>query len=458
MLKVKLGVIFALLISINFTQAQDEQKKWAIGFGVNSVDFNKGGFNDFGDMLKDYMGTSDWNVVPTISTLSGSRYLNYGLSVKLSVSFNEIDKVVAGNIDGFSFFALDAAALYDLNHLFGQTGWWDPYVSFGFGSAWVDGYTGVTITPGYGFNTWFNDRLGLSVSSAYNSSAYTGGNFESANATSYFQHSLGLIYKFGDSKQDTDGDDVADEKDLCPDAAGTKENGGCPDTDGDLVLDKNDLCPNASGTKENGGCPDTDGDLVLDKVDLCPNSIGTAQNGGCPDADNDGVIDADDLCPKVAGPIENKGCIWPDTDGDSVADKDDKCPEIAGTIKKRGCPELTELQIKKLGEFSKKIGFNSGKATFKLGTTDKLDGLAKVMLEYPTTSFVINGYTDSVGSEIKNLEISKRRAKAVKDYLVSQGVEESRLKSDGFGIKNPIATNKTSKGRALNRRVEIIAQ
>lgn len=456
---IKLSIIFALMFAINIGNAQDEDNKWAIGFGINAVDINKGGFNDIGNMVKDYLGTSDWNVLPAVSTVSVSRYMNYGLSVKVAGSLNKIDKAPNGNVDGVSFFALDAAALYDLNHLFGQTGWWDPYVSLGFGGAWIDEDSGFTITPGWGFNSWFNDNIGIGFSSTYNSAGWTGGDFKAVDASSYFQHSLGLLIKFGGpSKMDSDGDGVADEKDACPDAAGTKENDGCPDTDGDGVLDKDDLCADAAGSKENGGCPDTDGDGVLDKDDLCPEAAGTVENNGCPDTDGDGVVDKDDECPEVAGPIENKGCVWPDTDGDGVPDKDDKCPEVAGTIEKEGCPELTQEQVKKLGEFSKKIGFNSGKATFKPGVGESLDKLAAKMKEYPTTDFEINGYTDSTGSKSKNLEISKKRAKAVKDRLIKGGVDPTRLKSEGFGIANPIATNKTAKGREANRRVEIIAQ
>jgi outer membrane protein OmpA-like peptidoglycan-associated protein len=451
MIKIKLSIICFLLFSLNLVQAQDQENKWALSFGVNAVDINNGGLNEIGAMVKDYLVPNDWNILPAISTVSVSRYMNYGLSVKVTGSLNKISKA-----DDQSFFALNAAAVYDLNSLFGETGWFDPYVQLGLGGTWIDDSSAFTVKPGLGFNTWFNDKIGLNFDSTYN---YGTSEFTPIAASAYFQHSVGLMIQFGGpSKKDVDGDGVADEKDLCPEAAGTKENGGCPDTDGDLVLDKDDACPNAAGTLANGGCPDADGDLVLDKDDNCPGVAGTAKNGGCPDTDGDLVLDKDDNCPNIAGPVENNGCVWPDTDGDGVADKDDQCPEVSGTVGKKGCPKLTEVQIKKLGDFSKKIEFNSGKATFKPGVADDLDGLAKVMSEYPTTNFVINGYTDSTGSEAKNLEISKKRAKAVKDHLVSQGVDVKRLKSQGFGIKNPVATNKTSKGRAKNRRVEIIAQ
>lgn len=187
---------FLMFAGVTSVQAQDEDNKWALSFGINAVDFNNGGFNDIGGMIKDYLGTSDWNVLPAISTVSVSRYMNYGLSVKVSGSLNKIDKVPSGNVDGLSFFALDAAAIYDLNSLFGQTGWWDPFVSFGVGGAWIDEDSGFTITPGWGFNSWFNENVGLSFSSTYNSAGWTTGDFDSVGASSYFQHSLGLIIKF----------------------------------------------------------------------------------------------------------------------------------------------------------------------------------------------------------------------------------------------------------------------
>lgn len=457
MKKIKLSIICALLFAFNLVQAQDEDNKWAIGFGINAVDINNGGFNDIGNLVKDYLGTSDWNAIPAISTISVSRYLNYGLSVKVMGSLNKIDTAQAlDDVDGLSFFGLNAAAVYDLNSLFGETSWFDPYVQLGLGNTWIGDSSAFTIKSGLGFNTWFNEKIGLKFDTSYNLGTPR---FASVSASNYFQHSLGLVIKFGGpSKSDVDGDGVADEMDLCPDAAGTKENGGCPDTDGDLVLDKDDKCPNAAGTLANGGCPDADGDSVLDKDDKCPNAAGTVANGGCPDTDGDSVLDKDDKCPNVAGPIENKGCVWPDTDGDGVADKDDKCIDKVGTIANNGCPELTEEAIKKLGDFAKTINFDSGKSTFKAGVAKQLDGVVSIMREFNGVAFHINGYTDSRGSESKNLAVSNLRAAAVKDYLISHGIDSSRLDSQGFGIADPIATNKTAKGRATNRRVELIAK
>lgn len=265
--------------------------------------------------------------------------------------------------------------------------------------------------------------------------------------------------------KDKDQDGVFDKFDACPDVAGPVENKGCPwpDTDGDSVLDKDDACINAKGPAENKGCPweDADKDGVLDKDDKCPKVAGPAENKGCPwaDADNDSVLDKDDKCPKVAGPVENKGCPWEDTDKDGVLDKDDKCPTVAGIAANAGCPEVKKVDaavLKQLNEFAKSIMFDSGKATIKSESFNTLEEIVKVMSEYTTTNFKLEGYTDNTGSAPKNLSLSKERAAAIKDYLISKGINTARLSSEGYGIAKPIADNKTAAGRALNRRVEII--
>jgi outer membrane protein OmpA-like peptidoglycan-associated protein len=78
------------------------------------------------------------------------------------------------------------------------------------------------------------------------------------------------------------------------------------------------------------------------------------------------------------------------------------------------------------------------------------------MSETTSLKVEIGGHTDSIGDPIKNIEISVKRAKTVKNYLVKLGIAPERLIIQGYGSRNPIADNKTEDGRALNRRVEII--
>ena len=76
----------------------------------------------------------------------------------------------------------------------------------------------------------------------------------------------------------------------------------------------------------------------------------------------------------------------------------------------------------------------------------------------PTLVVVVEGHTDSIGSDAYNMKLSQRRANTVRDYMVKKGISPSRIKTEAFGETKPIASNKTAEGRAQNRRVEIVAQ
>lgn len=447
MKRLKLAVIALFtLVTVSNVNAQDENNPWAVGFGLNVVDFYNG--NNFTDQVKDLLGNTDWNVLPSISRISAEKYLDKGFSLQLAGSLNKIETLNAKNDSDFLYWALDAVVKYDLNNLVGETAWFDPYVYLGGGYTSVDSKGEGMLNGGVGFNTWFNENLGLNFQTG------TKKGFAD-EVRSHYQTSLGLVIRFGG--KDTDGDGVYDKDDACPEVAGLKEFNGCPDADGDGIKDSDDACPNVAGLAAMNGCPDSDGDGVADKDDMCPNEKGTKANKGCPDSDGDGVINKNDKCPTVAGPMANGGCPWPDTDGDGVLDKDDKCVSEAGPASNNGCPKevISSEAESSLKEYAKAILFNLGKTSFKPGVTSKLDEMVKVMNDNPKATFVIEGHTDSSGSAPLNLKISEKRAIAVRDYLVKKGVDTTRLEAIGYGEGEPVATNKTRAGRAQNRRVVV---
>ena len=100
--------------------------------------------------------------------------------------------------------------------------------------------------------------------------------------------------------------------------------------------------------------------------------------------------------------------------------------------------------------------FATGKAELKSGAAANLDRLTAFMTEYPQRTAAIEGFTDSMGSDEYNQDLSERRADAVKGYLVRQGVETSRLSSTGRGENSPVADNESAAGRQQNRRVEVV--
>lgn len=100
------------------------------------------------------------------------------------------------------------------------------------------------------------------------------------------------------------------------------------------------------------------------------------------------------------------------------------------------------------------IRFNVNKSTLTQQARTNLDKLVPVFQEYADTNIDIFGYTDITGTPEYNLKLSAERAASVKNYLISKGLEASRMKTTGLGIADPIATNETEEGRSQNRRVE----
>ena len=100
------------------------------------------------------------------------------------------------------------------------------------------------------------------------------------------------------------------------------------------------------------------------------------------------------------------------------------------------------------------MNFESGSAALTPDSYRVLDEVIRSLMAYPEVRVEIQGYTDSVGKAGYNLELSQRRADAVKQYLVNAGIDPSRLVARGWGEENAIATNATPGGRAENRRIE----
>ncbi len=107
---------------------------------------------------------------------------------------------------------------------------------------------------------------------------------------------------------------------------------------------------------------------------------------------------------------------------------------------------------------SSDVLFDSGSSHLKPGAEDKLREVASVLGRYPRTRLEIVGHTDNRGSAASNDTLSQRRANAVRDELVRDGVDPQRIITRGLGATRPVATNDTPEGRSQNRRVEILSR
>ena len=190
-----------------------------------------------------------------------------------------------------------------------------------------------------------------------------------------------------------------------------------------------------------------------DYLDKCADTPPNVEvNGtGCPlDDDKDGVPNYLDKCPKTPLNVDvnESGCPL-DDDKDGVPNYLDKCPNTSQDVKvdSSGC----EIIVNYMFNFE----FNSYRIDRKY--YPEIEKLADLMKKDTTLKIEIQGYTDNIGEAKYNMELSNKRAEAVKKLLVNKfHIDANRIKSIGYGMSNPIADNSTPEGQAKNRRVVVL--
>ena len=465
-----------------FTQAQTEDKKWNIGLHGGATQYKGDLGNDFYKTDMAFYG---------FGGISISRYISSHFDLNLlftkgTVGFNRAN----GNFKT----DLSSAMLNFKFNIIGPRSVVRPYLLVGAGAMLFDknldiqkdkvDYAAPSFGAGVNFRLAPSLMLNLQETFIYSSGDNKDVVIGDENDF-YLLHMVGLTFNFGNKKDedkdgvadrydkcpntplnvsvdktgcpvDKDKDGVADYLDECPEVAGVPNLKGCPDKDGDGTADKNDKCPDKAGLVALQGCPDADKDGVSDIEDRCPNTKGgyAVDSTGCPmDNDKDGILNEDDKCPDMAGLLALQGC--PDADKDGVSDLDDRCPDVKGTIANKGCPEITKEDVKKITQIASKIFFETNSDKLKVASLVQLDELTNILKKYEAANLLIEGHTDSQGEDDYNMALSQKRTESVKTYLMEKGIMESRLTATGYGETKPIADNKTSIGRAKNRRVEL---
>ncbi|HEY4015352.1 MAG TPA: OmpA family protein [Polyangiaceae bacterium] len=306
-----------------------------------------------------------------------------------------------------------------------------------------------------------------------------GHGFEAADERAF----VGFVFE--PSIGDRDGDGIKDDVDQCPDDPedfdGFKDEDGCPDPDNDNdgIPDVDDRCPNVpedrEGDHDEDGCPeqsdgDRDGDGIPDSKDQCPDEPedrdGFQDEDGCPDPDNDrdGIPDKVDQCPNDPedkdGFQDEDGCPDPDNDQDGIPDVRDKCPNDPETYNgfedEDGCPDKGSVIIQDNNIIIlEKIKFRTDSAEILPESNRILDAVATTLAHHPEFLLLeIAGHADERASDEHNLKLTQDRVNSVMRALIARGIEQSRLRSKGYGEFCPDDPGHTPAAWEKNRRVE----
>ncbi len=169
------------------------------------------------------------------------------------------------------------------------------------------------------------------------------------------------------------------------------------------------------------------------------------------DQDRDGVLDPSDQCPDTPRgvQVDARGCPLRvkaiDSDGDGVLDNADKCPGTpsGARVDARGCWTLQGVK------------FETDKWDIKPAYYSLLDAVVDVLERNPSLRVQVQGHTDNIGTANYNQGLSEKRAQSVAEYIRRKGISKQRLNNVSYGLTRPVVSNKTPKGRAENRRVQM---
>jgi outer membrane protein OmpA-like peptidoglycan-associated protein len=341
----------------------------------------------------------------------------------------------------------------------------------------------LVVPAGIGLQFKVAEEILFEVSGGYNYTTSKSMNSILADKTdNYLTGIAGLTYAGESGSADPDGDGLtnSEEKQL-----GTNKK--VADTDGDGLKDGEEV----KTYKTNPLNADSDGDGLKDGEEVKtyktdPNKVDTDGDGLSDgdellkyktdplkaDTDGDGLTDGEEVMKYKTDPLKA------DTDGDGLKDGDEvkthktdplKADTDGGTVNDgaeiaRGSnpldpgddvPKKEEIKV----EAGKAIVlegvvFATGKSEIKPESASILEKAYNTLAQNPEIGVEIRGYTDNVGKKAINQKLSTARANAVRDWLVSKGVDGTRVSAKGFGPADPIGDNKTAAGRQLNRRIE----
>lgn len=417
----KLSILFTLILLLTSTHvfSQNMLKKWYISGGVHAV--NHPSVRGFGEGLFD---GDNWSFVPPLSQISVARTLNRSFAVDLQASIGEIDnkRLMIDN----EFMVLAGIGLryrFANGYILNETSWFDPYLRFG-ANYYRMPYRGLTFNPVEYADDGNGNMVPVSgVIDVWGDALENG----AVADNDHFALSGGLGINFWLWPKigiNIEAQYVAvpaiksDYIDFFQAKAGLAFRFGKNDRDKDGIVDEEDECPDTWGLKEFNGCPDTDGDKIPDHLDECPTEP-------CPNGEETDEYYCENGCKKIKEkPVEPVVDV-------PVAEEPVKEITFEDILFEYNKSNLNEAAAEKIKQAAEKIKAEGG-------------------------NYFVDGFADSIGSDQYNINLSRKRAQTVKDALVKEGVEASRLEVRAFGEQYPKCTNETEEGRACNRRVVVL--
>ena len=400
--------------------SQNLNSQWNIFIGGNSVDlFPAGAGKDApyypqGEIFEDFLNVGDhWNSSGRSVSISKSFFRTFALGINVSV--NNITKIEGYNNIDYPYYAGEVFA----KKTFRTKKKLQPYLKVGYGITGIDRgifgdtisfsqYFSRTISPGIGIQIKLTKNIGIELQSSFQ-------NAVDFKGIKHFRHQAGIYLAAGNRDKDDDG--VFNRKDKCPKIPGSAELFGCPDSDDDGVADPDDNCPNEIGTIKNNGCPEKIEDI--EKVEILSDQESTT------------ISDTE------SSTLDDSSKSLVETEQDSYKDsKDGQASESDQNLSIYFPADSYRIL---------------GRKTFDI-LADVRDYLTSKMDKY----IILQGYASGEGDEEYNLELSKSRANAVKDYLIFLGIEPVRIEVKAFGASGFVNEQSSEKERLFNRRVEII--
>ena len=358
-----------------------------------------------------------------------------------------------------------------------RSAWALPYLYGGIGSVKVtrDGFgagkTAGAIHGGVGAIFRAGERFGIRVDARDVSYKQTDGPGR-ATRVNDVQISSGITAFWLGRPRDTDTDGVPNKNDRCPDTpkGAVVDAGGCPlDSDGDKVFDGLDKCAGtpSGALVDAGGCPlDTDADGVYDGLGKCDNTPkGVLVDAhGCPkDTDGDQVFDGPDKCPDTpkGSVVDANGCPL-DADADGVPDGIDTCPLTpAGVaVNEGGCPiALSPLEQDLMNDWIIRLSdieFAPDSVKLTPQGFARVDSVGALMAQWPMLKFEVGMHSDNLGEDARRQPLSHLRARYILQQIYAKhpNLNQKNYYYTGYGDTQPLGSNKTPQGRAMNRRAE----